>query len=70
MLIVCYEQKRPARIVRLEEKGTIEIPSSKAAEYEASSPSVEDFIKEVTKRSDAYKDYLKSQAEDPADSAS
>ena len=60
LLIVCYENNRPTRIVETSSNQTREIPKEQADEL-SKPPTMEDFVESVTKRSDAYRKFIKDQ---------
>ncbi len=60
LLIVCYENNRPARIVELGSNQTREIPKEQADEI-SKPPTMEDFAESETKRSEAYQKFIEDQ---------
>jgi hypothetical protein len=60
LLIVCYKNNRPARIVELASGKTREIPKEQAEEINKP-PTMEDFVESVTKRAEAYRKYIEDQ---------
>jgi hypothetical protein len=60
LVIVCYENNRPTRIVKLDSSKTVEIPKEQADEIEKP-PTLEDFVQAVTERAEEYRKYVESQ---------
>ena len=60
LLIVCYENNRPTRIVELGSGKTKEIPKEQADEI-SKPPTIADFVEAETERSEAYRKFIESQ---------
>lgn len=63
LLIICYQEKRPARYVLLSKSKSIEIPHEEVAEIEKP-VSPEEFAQKVLKRAEQYRKFIESQEND------
>ena len=60
LLIVCYENNRPARIVELDLEKTRPIPKEQADEINKP-PTMEDLVESITKQAEAYRKFIEDQ---------